>query len=341
VLRVELMNINNYGNGRVAQPAASKVGETKYTLMQSLPLWGKREPRGRVRAPTRACRRAAAEAARADLGGAHQGGLRRVLPRRRQRAALHRSARTDGAGSEQVAQARYTADSPGTARRDPRAQTGADGDAPELIALDGEKRQIRARLECALPPATARALADPLGTAPGAAVTLTADASSLAERARVPAIRRSRPSWPASPQHRRPVTSRSATATPICTVGVSPSQMGSRITTWGVMFEMNIPLQQESRRGSGARGRGDGRRRAVAQPRRSQQQLLGDLGRELWPGLRGRAAHRDAVEDRSCCRSRNSALQSGAGRPTRTARPSSAMLLEAQRQIRKARLGQS
>jgi len=35
---------------------------------------------------------------------------------------------------------------------------------------------------------------------------------------------------------------------PDLTLGVSPSQVGSRITTWGVMLEMNIPLQQESRR---------------------------------------------------------------------------------------------
>ena len=29
---------------------------------------------------------------------------------------------------------------------------------------------------------------------------------------------------------------------------MAPSQMGSRITSWGLMFEVNIPLQQETRR---------------------------------------------------------------------------------------------
>ena len=43
VLRVELMNINNYGTDASPSLLPSKVGETKYTLMQSLPLWGKRE----------------------------------------------------------------------------------------------------------------------------------------------------------------------------------------------------------------------------------------------------------------------------------------------------------
>ena len=43
VLRVELMNINNYGTDASPSLLPTKVGETKYTLMQSLPLWGKRD----------------------------------------------------------------------------------------------------------------------------------------------------------------------------------------------------------------------------------------------------------------------------------------------------------
>ena len=45
VLRVELMNVNNYGNEASPSLLPWKVGETRYTLMQSLPLWGKRELR--------------------------------------------------------------------------------------------------------------------------------------------------------------------------------------------------------------------------------------------------------------------------------------------------------
>ena len=43
VLRIELMDINNYASDASPSLLPSKVGETKYTLMQSLPLWGKRE----------------------------------------------------------------------------------------------------------------------------------------------------------------------------------------------------------------------------------------------------------------------------------------------------------
>jgi cobalt-zinc-cadmium efflux system outer membrane protein len=45
VLRVELMNINNYGNSASPSLLPSRVGETKYTMMQMLPLWGKRDLR--------------------------------------------------------------------------------------------------------------------------------------------------------------------------------------------------------------------------------------------------------------------------------------------------------
>ena len=45
VLRIELMDINNYASGASPSLLPSKVGETKYTLMQTFPLWGKRDLR--------------------------------------------------------------------------------------------------------------------------------------------------------------------------------------------------------------------------------------------------------------------------------------------------------
>ena len=67
---------------------------------------------------------------------------------------------------------------------------------------------------------------------------------------------------------------------PDLTVGVSPSQMGSRITTWGVMVEMNIPLQQASRRSQ------ERESEAMVSAARSRaeslsQQLLGELAVNL------------------------------------------------------------
>lgn len=50
VLRVELMNVNNYGNDAGFNLLPNKVGETRYTLMQMLPAWGKRDLRRDVAA---------------------------------------------------------------------------------------------------------------------------------------------------------------------------------------------------------------------------------------------------------------------------------------------------
>ena len=51
-------------------------------------------------------------------------------------------------------------------------------------------------------------------------------------------------------------------------VGVSPIQMGSRIGEWELMVEVNIPLQQESRRGQESRGRIDALGGALAARKR-------------------------------------------------------------------------
>ena len=64
------------------------------------------------------------------------------------------------------------------------------------------------------------------------------------------------------------------------TLGISPTQMGSRITSWGVMVEVNIPLQQTTRRAQEAEaeamvGAARSRSQAVA------NQLVGDLGENL------------------------------------------------------------
>ncbi|MFA6313358.1 MAG: TolC family protein, partial [Sterolibacterium sp.] len=43
VLRTELQNITNFGSDARPNLLPSRIGGTKYTLMQSLPFWGKRD----------------------------------------------------------------------------------------------------------------------------------------------------------------------------------------------------------------------------------------------------------------------------------------------------------
>ncbi len=116
-------------------------------------------------------------------------------------------------------------------------------------------------------------------------------------------------------------------------VGVSPTQVRSRITTWGLMFEMNIPLQQDARRAQEREseamvGAARARSQAVA------NQLLGELAENL---ASIEAARRSEAliatqllpQSELSLRSALAAYENG--------KVDFATLLDAQRQIRKAR----
>ena len=329
VLRVELMNVNNYGTSASPSLLPSKVGETRYTLMQSLPLWGKRELKRDAAAADARQADARSEAAWTELAtrikATYAEYFRVAGNERLSSEVLGLMARL-----EDVALARYSS---GLATQSDaiRAQLEQTAMRAELIALDAEKRQVRAKLNALLARDSEAPLADPLDLRAIPPVT-TADAMSLAERARArnPLIQAELARVTAA-QKNREITQRNRY--PDITVGLSPSQMGSRITTWGVMVEMSIPLQQESRRGQ------EREAEAMVAASRSRaeslsQQLLGDLGVNL-AGLD--AARRTEMlvktqllpQSELGLQSTLSAYENG--------RAEFSMLLDAQRQIRKAR----
>ena len=174
-------------------------------------------------------------------------------------------------------------------------------------------------------------LADPLQARPVPALA-PADALSLADRAR------SRNPLVAAEQARVAAVQSNRALTrlsryPDVQVGVSPSQMGSRITTWGVMVELNIPLQQGVRRSqereadllvSAARARVDS----------LTQQLMGELGMGL-SALDGARRTEALVKTQLLPQSElglQSALSAYEG-----GKADFATVLEAQRQLRRAR----
>ncbi len=329
VVRVELMNVNNYGNGNSLSLLPWKVGETKYTLMQSLPLWGKRD----LRRDAAAADAKQAEA-RTDAIWAELAARIKTTYAEYYRAAGNERLAGEVLGLmarlEQVAQARY-AGGLGAQSDAIRAQLEQTAMRAELISLDGEKRQIRAKLNGLLARSSTAELADPEALRPVPALS-TADALSLADRARArnPQIAAELARL-ATAQKNRDLTQ--ANRYPDLTVGVSPSQMGSRITTWGVMFEMNIPLQQESRRGQEREAEamvGAARSRADA----LSNQLLGDLGANL-AGLDA-ARRTEALINTQLLPQSELGLQSALS-AYENGKAEFAMLLEAQRQIRKAR----
>jgi cobalt-zinc-cadmium efflux system outer membrane protein len=157
----------------------------------------------------------------------------------------------------------------------------------ELIALDSEKRQTRAKLN-----ACWHATSGAAGRSPGPAPDARPDHGRC--RRRWPSGPAAQPADPGragarggSPEEPRP---HAAQPLPRPQVGVSPSQMGSRITTWGVMLEMNIPLQQESRRGQ------EREAEAMVAAARSRAEACRSncwaTSPSIWPGWRPRGAPR-------------------------------------------------
>jgi outer membrane protein, heavy metal efflux system len=116
-------------------------------------------------------------------------------------------------------------------------------------------------------------------------------------------------------------------------VGIAPSQMGSRITTWGLMVEVNIPLQQTTRRSQEAEAEA-----MVTAARARSQNLSNQLSAQLAQSLAALAAARQTealVATRSLPQS-ELALRSAIA-AYENGKLDFTALLEAQRQIRKVR----
>ncbi|MBI5257919.1 MAG: TolC family protein [Burkholderiales bacterium] len=329
VLRVELMNVNNYGNDAAPSLLPSKVGETRYTVMQALPLWGKRELRRDAAAADARQAEARSQATWAELAArikaAYAEYYRVVGNERLATEVLGLMTRL-----AHVAQARYAGGLAGQADAI-RAQLEQTAMRSELIALEGEKRQAQARLNTLLAREGTAPLAEPLALRPVPALA-TADALALAERARQrnPQIAAEQARLEQA-QKNRELTQRNRY--PDLTVGLSPSQMGSRITTWGVMFEMNIPLQQDARRGQER----EAEAMVVAARARAEavsQQLVGELAVNL-AGLDA-ARRTEALVRHQLLPQSELTLQSALA-AYENGKAEFAMLLDAQRQIRKAR----
>jgi outer membrane protein TolC len=276
VLRVELMNVNNYGNDAGFNLLPSKVGETRYTLMQALPWWGKRDLRREVASADVQQAQARTAAAWTELAMRIKSSYARYYlaagDEQLTREILDLLSRI-----ERIAQARY-AGGLVTQQDAIRAQLEQTTMRSELIALESDKRQQRARLNALLARDASAPLAEPrvlravpaVGPADVAALAQRARASNpqlLVEEARMRAAERS-----------RELTLRNRY--PDFNVGLAPTQMGSRITNWGLMVEVNIPLQQTTRRSQEAEAQSM-ITAAQARLQNVDNQLVGDLGESL------------------------------------------------------------
>ena len=244
MFRAELQNITNYGNDGSFSLSPANVGSTKYTISQSIPFWGKRVLRQGV---------AEADALQADrrvnATWAELAAKIKIAYAQYQLAArseeLAREVLTLMGSLESLAQVRYASGL--VPQQDAiRAQVEQTGMRTDLVMLDSERRQWQVKLNSLLTrpanapladPRRTRALPPPARLDPAAlSDRLVANNPQLAvEDARIQSAERG-----------RDLTYRNRY--PDFAVGVSPIQMGSRINEWELMLEVNIPLQQGSRR---------------------------------------------------------------------------------------------
>jgi outer membrane protein TolC len=243
VLRTELMNITNEG-ATGARLLPSQVGATKYTLMQSIPWYGKRDLQREV---------AGAQAAQAN--GQVAVSWTELANRIKATYAMHFYATASERlvqqsldlldNLEQTVQTRY-ANGLGSQQDAIRVQLEKTVMRGELIALQNEHHHTFAQLNTLLSRPASAPLAEPLQQRPLPAPARL-DEQTLLERlrARNPQLQIADAGILSAEKSKELAY---AKRYPDFTLGVSPTQSGNAVKTWDLMFEINIPLQQSSRR---------------------------------------------------------------------------------------------
>jgi cobalt-zinc-cadmium efflux system outer membrane protein len=244
VLRTELQDITNQGTNKGTSLLPSQVGSTKYTLMQSVPWFGKRD-----------LQREVAEAQVAQTDGQVTATWADLSSRIKSTYALNyylsgserltRETLDLVTSLEQIAQTRY-ANGLGAQQEVIRAQVEQTGLRSELLDLENEQHHAQGRLNSLLSRPAMAALARPasLRRLPSAAQL---DYAVLEQklRARNPQLLIADARIVSAEKSRElAYTNRY----PGFTLGVVPTQVGNAIKTWDLMVEFNIPLQQGSRR---------------------------------------------------------------------------------------------
>jgi outer membrane protein TolC len=327
--KVELQNITNAGSDASPSLNPSKVGSTKYTLWQPIQFWGKRGLKREVAAADADQAQGRAAMTWADLAARIKIAYARYYVTV-QNELLTREILDLLTRLEAVAEVRYSS---GLAPQQDviRAQVERTSMRGELIMLESDEQGLRANLNSLLARGPDAPLAPPqrLRSVPPPA-RIQSDALLDRLRGRNPELF-AEEARIVSAERNRDLTYKNRY--PDFSVGVSPIQMGSRIGEWEVMFEMNIPLQQDSRRSQEREAES-----MLAAARSRKDAAINRLTGELFENLAGlQAAQRiDILATTSLLPQAEATLQSAlAG--YENGKVDFATLLDAQRQIRKSK----
>jgi outer membrane protein TolC len=329
MLQVELRDIDN-GGASSPNLLPGRVGATRYQFRQTFPSWGKRD------AKRDAAQASADEAAyRTDVTWSELAmRIKSTFARYQQVTATltqNRELLELVNRLESVAQVRYAG---GLAPQQDaiRAQIERTTMQTDIAMMEADLAATRARLNGLLARASDAPLAEPRGESSLPALAKV-DMASLRERvlARNPQLKAEDARIRAAEKNKDSVY---ANRYPEFTFGVSPIQMRNRIAEWELMFEVNIPWQQGARR---ADEREALAMVSAAQARREAQlnEVLAQLGENV---AAYSAAHRVETLTRTSLLPQAEVTWQGALAGYENSRVDFTTVLEAQRQIRQARL---
>ena len=245
VLRTELMDITNRDTDKSPSLLPSQVGSTRYTFMQSVPWFGKRDLK-------REAAGAVAEQAQGRTATTWAELSSQIKSAYAQYYFVMGSQKTTRdlldllVQMEKVAQARY-ANGLAAQQDAVRAQVEQTVMKTGLVTLDNSKRQIEARLNALLSRPATMPLAAPQGlrNIPTAASLENYKALENRIHERNPDLFVDEAGISAAEKNRDLAYKNRY---PDFVLGIFPTQFGTAVREWGVMAELNIPLQQETRR---------------------------------------------------------------------------------------------
>lgn len=242
-LRLELRDITRMGEQN-ATLSPSRVGSTRYLLMQDIPWFGKRDLKREIAEQEAEGAKGRAMGTWADIAGRIKVNHAQLYyldgTERLAREILDLMTRL-----EKIAQVRYAGGL--AAQQDViRAQVEQTTMRNELIALKTEQHHLHARLNTLLARPGNAPLAAPSRLRP-LPPPARLDFAALEERVRT----RNPQLFADESRIRAAEKTRDLTYKnryPDVTLGVSPIQYRNEVREWELMVEMNIPLQQSARR---------------------------------------------------------------------------------------------
>ena len=243
VLRVELMDFAGPGAPDGFNPLPGKGSGTKYTLMQSIPLWGKRDLRKEVAAAeveqVKGRRQATVAEIHARIKSAYAQYYQTIGLKKLDEEILRFLGDLEG-----VAQVRYASGL--VPQQDViRAQVEKTTLRSEIINLETEQHHAITRLNTALGRPQHTPIAEPQSLRHISMEKL--DGAALQERASRtnPMLATQSAQIVTADANRRLVEKNRY---PDITLGIAPTQRGSSIDSWEAMVEISIPIRFDTRR---------------------------------------------------------------------------------------------